>query len=242
MCKKKPIAIVYGAYINAEVNWKKFINRQLMDLKKTGVLEEAHLYIAVTNPKGVLGVSEFFTSLDVTISVITIQTENQYEYPAIRVVYDLAHSSDEYTAIAYLHTKGISYFKGGRRDKFEEALMETTFSQWRKVRGHFEGTDGVCKAGAVPSSEEGFIWFNFWWARPSYIRTLESPKISEDRYYYEFWLGGANDEISHKCKTLSIADWGESLYDQPNAVKMIRILRVRYQWKFRMRKILIGFS
>ena len=35
----------------------------------------------------------------------------------------------------------------------------------------------------------GWIWFNFWWARASYLKKLVEPVRSTRRHYYEDWLG-----------------------------------------------------
>ena len=40
-----------------------------------------------------------------------------------------------------------------------------------------------------------WIWFNFWWARGTYLNTCEDPIITCDRYYYESWLGSGNNSI-----------------------------------------------
>lgn len=36
---------------------------------------------------------------------------------------------------------------------------------------------------------EGFCNGNHMWARASFLRTVKRPKRSNDRYYYEHWLG-----------------------------------------------------
>jgi hypothetical protein len=33
-----------------------------------------------------------------------------------------------------------------------------------------------------------FVWYNFWYARGSYLNTVEQPIITERRHYYEDWL------------------------------------------------------
>ncbi len=36
---EKIIALVYGIYINSSVNWKKILYRQILDIKKLGILD-----------------------------------------------------------------------------------------------------------------------------------------------------------------------------------------------------------
>ena len=41
----------------------------------------------------------------------------------------------------------------------------------------------------LASSEAGFMWYNFWIARNSYLAGNEQPELRPDyRYYYEAWL------------------------------------------------------
>jgi hypothetical protein len=63
----------------------------------------------------------------------------------------------------------------------------------------------------------GWIWYNFWWARSSHIACLEQPIITERRHYYEDWLGrflSPKDTDSHSAyvdttkECISIA-WSE---------------------------------
>ena len=35
----------------------------------------------------------------------------------------------------------------------------------------------------------GWIWYNFWYARGSYIKYVERPIKTYRRHYYEDWLG-----------------------------------------------------
>ena len=46
----KRIAVVYFAYINKDKNWKRIISSQLADLKRSGILSEADLFIEVSDP------------------------------------------------------------------------------------------------------------------------------------------------------------------------------------------------
>lgn len=44
------------------------------------------------------------------------------------------------------------------------------------------------KAGYA-MSHGGFVWYNFFWVRDSYVRRLLEPIITPRRHYYEDWLG-----------------------------------------------------
>ena len=183
-------AIVYGAYINGHADWRKLIRAQLSDLRRYGVLSASDLYVIVTNPSQEAGVREFFDSLPVSIKHIEFNSENKFEYPAIAYIWSLANRAMTYKYVGYLHTKGMSY-ASRHRDKIEKTLTHFTFSRWRMVLRFFEDQDDVNKIGIFPAKDgekRGWIWFNFWWARASYIRTLPKPEETSNRHYYESWL------------------------------------------------------
>lgn len=192
----KEAALVYGVYINPDADWRKLVWAQLKDLRRFGVLSVSDLHVIVTNPAGIDDVSAYFDGLPIPIKYIAYNAENKFEYPAIFHVWNLASNrTGGYKYIGYLHTKGMSYARTGR-DKSEKVLTHFTFSQWREIFRVFESHPLINKIGLFPAEDSGkprgFIWFNFWWARSDYIRTLPKPAEEPNRYYYESWLGIAS--------------------------------------------------
>ena len=60
------IAIVYFAYINKDKNWKRIISSQLDDLKRSGILSEADLFIEVSDPNN-LKFTDNMSDINITI-------------------------------------------------------------------------------------------------------------------------------------------------------------------------------
>jgi hypothetical protein len=207
----KETAIVYGVYINPDANWRRLIWAQLKGLRKSGVLSVADLHVIVTNPAGANDVSAYFDNLPLSIKYIEHNAENKFEYPAISHVWNLASNrAEEYKYIGYLHTKGMSYAQG-RRDKLEKVLTHFTFAPWSKTFRVFETYPRINKIGLFPAGVSGkpagFIWFNFWWARSDYIRTLPKPAEDPNRYYYERWLGlGPQSRDAPDCHSILTND------------------------------------
>ena len=58
----------------------------------------------------------------------------------------------------------------------------------------------INKAGLSPAKEStdwgGWLWFNYFMAKGSYLCQCDNPIETTDRYYYESWLGKNNDSIS----------------------------------------------
>jgi len=232
-------AIVYGVYINPAADWRRLIRLQLDDLHRPGVLSVADLHVVVSNPSRTEGVAAFFAALPIDIANIEFLDENKFEYPAISYLWNLANSRSDYEYIAYLHTKGISYAKR-RRDKVERALTHFTFAKWAEILRVFDTRADIHKIGLFPARQEHgneireWIWFNFWWVRSSFVRALQKPEASTDRYYYEHWLGLPQpSEEGSKGHCYSIYRNESAYFSAEEAVVLIRLLH----WKLKYRQL-----
>ncbi len=194
--EEKNIIMVYYVFINPQSDWQLIISGQLSDLRSYGLLDEAKLYIPITNPDRVPGVLEFVQHTAGTDAVVTQSFVNQFEYPGIKLLYDIAVQQPHKTYM-YLHTKGMSYSVKERKDD-EQALLKGTFKNWRKNLEAFQD-DAINKIGLFPALHEqiggGWMWFNFFIARGSYLAACENPKVGL-RHYYEYWLSHYKDTIA----------------------------------------------
>ena len=123
---------------------------------------------------------------------ISSSMTNQFEYPGIHKVWELSKedpSKDHY--ILYFHSKGMSCLIA-ERDRWEHVLFQENVRKWNKAVDAFND-EKVNKVGGTPN-EKGIIWYNFWWARASYLIQLEEPIVNIDRYYYKHWLSKTNVE------------------------------------------------
>jgi len=210
---EKRIKFVYYAYINRKSNWKEIVSNQLLQLKSYGILDEVDLYVHITDTENLF--------LDVIETVrqicrearISISNENYFEYPGLKLIYDLAKQDPE-SILLYMHTKGMSYNVQWRIPA-DVALLTGTFENWRRNMEAFNDVK-VEKIGLFPSYEdtnltpyfgigEGWIRYNFWYARASYIIDhCEEPIVREFRYYWEIWLAGTKEKtaITHDCYNL----------------------------------------
>lgn len=197
--EEKRITIVYYIFINPRSDWKLVISGQLSDLRSYGLLDEATLYIHITNPDQVPDVLAFVQQTAGTDAVVTESFINQFEYPGIKLLYDQALQHPHKTYM-YFHTKGMSYNIKERKDD-EQALLKGTFKNWRKNLEIFQDK-AINKIGLFPALHEtisgGWIWFNFFIARGSYLAACENPQLGL-RHYYEYWL-------SHYKNTIAVDD------------------------------------
>ncbi len=236
----KRVIIVYGVYINPNADWRKLIRLQLDELRRSGVLSVADLHVIVSNPFGAEGVSTFFDTVPVLIKYVEFHDENKFEYPAISHIWNLANRQTDCKYIAYFHTKGMSYARR-RRNKEEKMLTHFTFSKWRRVLDIFDTRPDIHKIGLFPGSAEdkrGWIWFNFWWVRSSFVRTLAKPEDTRERYYYEKWLA-ASDEDGIKNHCYCILSDSDVLFAPQEALNIVRLLvwKMRYRHLYKLRNI-----
>lgn len=210
----KRIALVYFVYVNAKVNWQERITRQLNSIKSSGIFKDADLHLVISNPDNTPNVDKFFKSFGIEIKSTQTHSKNEFEYRGIHKVWELANNkvdpqnSDEscYDYIIYIHTKGMSYeithgLKKLKRQIHEVVLTQYTFKDYQKTLEILDKNQAITKAGAFPKKvtdddTRDMVWFNFWWARASFLKTRVEPVLSDDRFYYEDWLNKGKDEHS----------------------------------------------
>lgn len=232
----KPNAIVFGAYINPDADWRGLIRAQILDLSRCGVLVISDLYVVATNPKDVPGVYSFFSSLKVEIKSIQVVEDNKFEFPALCCAWDLAQSCHSYSFISYLHTKGMSYAKT-RRDEAERIFTTKTFSDWEIVINIFDKNPSVAKIGLLPAAgvdePGGWIWYNFWWARADYIRGLSKPKFTSDRHYCEGWMARSVSDYGHTAiDCFSLFSGRCQLFSAKQAEDAVKFLKWKKKYGF----------
>jgi hypothetical protein len=200
----KKVTIVYYAFINPHNNWEIIISDQLIHLSRCGLLDIAEIHIHVT---GLPHYHDYVTNLIKTIipdATIYLSIENQYEYPGIHLVWELANKKPD-NIFLYFHSKGMSYPTLSRRHD-ERQIFQEVILPWRKVLNIFRDNNEIDKVG-FGSSKDGFMWFNFWWARGSYLIGCEEPIVSDNRWYYEVWVANTITGKPRTCADcFSLAD------------------------------------
>jgi hypothetical protein len=185
--KVNNIKIVYYIYTSPNSNWRAIISGQLYQLKSYGILSEADLYIHITDTNNYTEEIKTLITSIIPDAIISTSSINQFEYPAIKLLHDLAIRYPNNHFI-YFHSKGMTHNLHSR--SLQEIMLFTkTFENWRK-NIQLLNKEGKNKMGLF-SSERGWIWYNFWYAKGSYLASCKAPEISDFRYYYEAWLGEA---------------------------------------------------
>ena len=194
------INIVYYVWINPNRNYNIIIDGQLNDLIVSGILERSKLFIVICCEHNHLinYINNIVQTKLGSISNIEYSIKytnvNNFEYAGIKKVYDLALQEPDKLYI-YMHSKGmLNYDYPHHRTASNEYLTRTLISMWKDIITTFNLNPNFLKMGMFPA-KTNWIWFNFWWARGTYLNTCEDPIITDYRYYYESWVGTGNNSI-----------------------------------------------
>lgn len=195
--KNKRVGIVFFIYINSKKNYKKIIKAQLNDLILSGVLTVADLHVVINisddvNCKEDLNL--FFNTFNINIASILYTEENYFEYEGLTKLYELA-LSNKYDYLSYFHTKGMSYKKHlfFKRSPREIVLTYLNFYNYKNTIQLFDSNSNINKISPFPSFDEEsklqgqWSWFNFFWIRATYVKYIEKPQKTLDRFYYKDW-------------------------------------------------------
>ena len=171
--------------------WKHHLSDKLWKISKNALLyQDFHLHIMVMMPTedDLCFVNEMITPYKDKITV-HIAEENYVEYHAIKLLRDLAETTDGHTL--YFHTKGCASNHTNDIRIFDWDDLMTYFAIVRWQDSVAKLNEGYSAVGVnfVPGGRQHFSG-NFWWARNDYLRTL--PKVTEPtsyRWAYEFYIG-----------------------------------------------------
>lgn len=227
------INIIYNIWINNNRNWKIIIEGQLCDIKLSKILDKSKLYIIISSDEdhilsnSVEYINTFLDIFDSDKEKVNIYSynKNYYEYYGVKKIYDLAKNEPDKLYI-YFHTKGMFNWYNNDINKRSEDEFNLTYyliHGWRDILNVFENYADINRIGLIPSNG-GWMWFNFYWTRGNYLNTCEEPLISENRYYYESWLGSGNQEIGSIYGTLS---GNFKKYTAEEAIEIIENLRYK---------------
>ena len=201
---KTKLSIVYFANLTLSKNWESIMRPQIIELAK-----------GIKSLKGKCGIRVIIclncTPQDLTIAsflckeilkdhwgldsrvklIINYSDVECYEWHGINTVWQeskLDTCENHYTL--YFHGKGMSTLdkRSGYRHFAEKYSTQQLVSLLNKNIDILNTLSFVDRLG-LASSEAGFMWYNFWIARNSYLAGNEQPELRPDyRYYYEAWL------------------------------------------------------
>jgi hypothetical protein len=194
------IKIVYFAYLKPN-QWEDIVLEQLWDLKSTPLYDLADsINISVCSDESSLKrLKQHIWAKFKKINIINWQSNNSYEYPGIKAIWDLSKDDDD-SIVLYFHTKGMtSQEKIKGVDGLRKFLHKNTISNFESYLTEFKNNPGL-DVGCVFPSEFGFSWYNFFWIRSSYVKNyLPEPIPNKNRYTWERFIGSEYSKKDVKC-------------------------------------------
>jgi hypothetical protein len=186
--KKKPIKILgffhIATILTHDGRWRS-ITSELMNYLKGKLLKRTDLLTQVyLGPEAY----KFKNRTKKNIKTISAGPDlGLYEGPTLRELWKVCNETNEEFYVYYLHTKGVSYHRNTKSESWRSHMTDAVILNWKKCVKILDSGEKTC--GIMWRSRKNcFYAGNFWWARASYIRTLEKPQETSDRMYFEQWL------------------------------------------------------
>jgi len=215
------ILIIYYIFINESNNWKTIVTGQLIDICE--LLKISKLYCIICAEKIQL-VNECKCLLPPNCEVDHVLVNN-FEYPGLKTLHHLGNMYPD-KLLFYMHTKGMVYNNNNGRIGSEIKILRESIKNWEYILYIFEKYKVIDKCGLFPD-HTGMIWYNFFWIRGSFLQTLKSPEISNDRYYYEHYI---KNNISQNGNCFNLLTFDTTTIDQTFAIiKNISINHFNYK-------------
>lgn len=227
------IHIVYYIFVNNQQKWVGSVKGQIDDIISSGLLRTAQLHLCLSGDTKVMNdakllIDKLLCGIKTDPLDYSFVEQNQYEYPGIHKLYTLAKDNPTHFFV-YLHTKGVSRSMSSA-DRSIDNIYLTKLTLWNheKVLSVFNNNPKINKIGFFPSTG-GWIWFNFFWVRGTYLASCLEPIVSPRRHYYEDWLGTSGKTGISDCYCL-YNDTISASFSPHDACKTIAQLYTTYKF------------
>jgi len=187
------IKIVYFAYL-IPGKWESIIEEQLSSLySMTSLCDISTIFMSIIDDtpgqQELKKLRSLLSEKYNKIYLMNIFLENVFEYPGIKTVYELS-TDNEHEYILYFHSKGMM----SNQHRVRQLLFDYNIKTYEKIIDVMEKNLEIDVSSAIIGLN-GFGYYNFWWARSSYIKKYCSkPQLTQTylrygRFTWEMWLG-----------------------------------------------------
>ena len=126
--------------------------------------------------------------------------ENEFEYRGIKKIRELGQIYNKRNDILlYFHSKGVTRYTSYELNKnLKYNIILKDIELIKEIFTIFPIIDKIgYSCGGI-----GWIWYNFWYVRGSYVNNLEEPVKTNRRHYYEDYIARkVNCESDKNCLT-----------------------------------------
>lgn len=193
------VRIVYFVNCKINPNYASWINGQmaylpLQDGESKFRISELYIVASALNCSDELNLQSAVNALSVRLAAsvrIVLECHSDphetFEYHGIQKAWQLGQLfPDQNDIVFYFHSKGLTHTTHYLTPGFTKPLLEGI----GRVEEAFNLFPTIDKMG-FQSGGIGWIWYNFWYARGSYLKKVERPLLTTRRHYYEDWLSRA---------------------------------------------------
>ena len=198
-------------HVYADGDWQLPVTEHLEALTLSGLLDELTDFFV-----GIVGAPENRKLVREALpAVVVAESDEGWEQLTLQNLHN--YSKQNEANILYAHTKG-SYQVDELRRLWRVAMTHDTVTKWRECLKYLDevqvaGPFWLQSAMSEHSEHGHFFGGNFWWARSSYLRTLE-PVRTEHRFQAEGWIGLGKPTVKNLREGLPT--WGN--FEVPNVV------------------------
>lgn len=217
-----PSKIYIVFHIAALGNWKEVVKELTNEILISSLTDYClKMYVTIVGTD-TTEVKSIFTETEYPLEkleFINAGSLNQYEFPAINKIIELATELEDKTKILYIHTKGVSYFNTRYElttANWRHFMSYFNIKEWKRCVNILEDFDTV---GILYQKNSTFLSphysGNFWWANTSYLKKCQLQ--TNNRYAPEAFIGTGNP--NYFCFGFPCHNWYEILYDWKKDVK-----------------------
>lgn len=189
--------IFYHAFLWGE--WKLLVQNQMMRLHTSGILDKMSMMtigVSAFDDDDYNWFRELWGEFD---NVNIIRTPHELmpreERTTLMLLKEWCDSDKQDTPILYFHTKGLS--RSGYNVELWRLYMEYyNIDRWRHAVSALNNGWDCYGVNLRDDTEKLFggtylhYSGNFWWAKSSYVKTLEKDMlVGANRWHGEFWIG-----------------------------------------------------
>ena len=189
----KKIAVFYHCYLVN--NWEYIVDSQISKLINSGLYDDTDIIHCkvISNEQSY---SKFLSKIQNHNKFISERIPtNVHEYHSVTCLYNFCKENPEHYVL-YFNTKGVTRPNNEPDTDWRNMADYIHIERYKRCVDLLNYSDyNVCGAElgyTITNKGNDWIWDsyigNYWWAKATYINTLQPPILTPDRALYETWL------------------------------------------------------
>jgi len=144
------------------------------DIERFLVLSWSSIYLIVEEEK----YEKYLSLVTLSPKITLIFCKKNKRCYAMKELWNLAHKFPHSLIFYFL---GSDIVKKGLEEEISSSLLD---SRWIEILSDFPSIDML----AWKANSEGYVWYNAFWIKSSYLVSLKEPPENKKNFYYMEWL------------------------------------------------------